>query len=92
MFSSFQSACVCVCDEEGVGAPLDEHLQQLCKSFLELWDDFSNQHQLLPQLPVHSQQLLAPVRATAGPQVERGWAATRRHVHRSDSAKHQRDI
>lgn len=40
--------------------PLNQNLQKVPKSFLEFWDWFPDQHQLLPQLPVHPEQLLTP--------------------------------
>lgn len=43
-----------------VFVPLNQNLQKLPESFLELWDWFPHQHQLLPQFPVHSKQLLTP--------------------------------
>lgn len=43
-----------------VFVPLNQDLQKLPESLLELWDWFPDQHQFLPQLPVHSEQLLTP--------------------------------
>lgn len=43
-----------------VFVPLNQDLQKLPESLLELWDRFPDQHQFLPQLPVHSEQLLTP--------------------------------
>lgn len=45
-----------------VFVPLNQDLQKLPESLLELWDWFPDQHQFLPQLPVHSEQLLTPDR------------------------------
>lgn len=42
--------------------PLNQNLQKLPQPFLELWDRFPYQHQLLSQLPIHAKQLLTPNR------------------------------